>query len=80
MLFATAEHRVKNAMAIVSGMAETLETSWHHLTTEERLAALGGIRRGADQAVTQAELLLEETRIELGTTPPEPVVLGLEGA
>lgn len=65
LLFAQAEHRVKNAMAIVSGMAETLETQWYDLTTAERLAALGAIRRGADQAVSQAEALLEDARVEL---------------
>lgn len=65
LLFAQAEHRVKNAMAIVSGMAETLETRWHDLTTAERLVALAAIRRGADQAVAQAEVLLEDVRVEL---------------
>ena len=68
LLFAQAEHKVKNAMTIVSGMAETLESQWHDLTTAERLLALAAIRRGADRAVVQAETLLEDTRIEMRPT------------
>ena len=80
LLFAQAEHKVKNAMTIVSGMAETLETQWHDLTTAERLLALAAIRRGADQAVTQAETLLEDARVEMRPTGAGAVQINLTEA
>jgi signal transduction histidine kinase len=64
LVFAGAEHRVKNSLVIVQGWAATLSTRWDDLTNEQRLDAVSAIDRGASRAVADAKLLLESTRAE----------------
>jgi signal transduction histidine kinase len=64
LVFAGAEHRVKNSLVIVQGWAATLTTRWDDLTETQRIDAVSAIDRGATRAVADAKLLLESTRAE----------------
>jgi len=66
LVFAGAEHRVKNSLLIVQGWAATLHARWDVLSDRERREAVAAINRGAERAVADATLLLEQIRTEHG--------------
>src|SRR4030081_482429 len=49
------EHKLKSALAIISGWAESLDARWEDYTDAQRRSALGAIRRQADDLGRRAE-------------------------
>ena len=58
MLLAEAEHRLKTALAVITGWAATLEERWDQLDDDRRLEGLGIIRKAAEGMADQARQLL----------------------
>ncbi|MCU1462047.1 MAG: multi-sensor signal transduction histidine kinase [Acidimicrobiales bacterium] len=71
------EHKLKSALAIISGWAASLDARWDDYTDAQRRSALGAIRRQADDLGRRAESLVEETRAEITglNLDPEPIDL-----
>ena len=77
MLLAEAEHRLKTALAVITGWATTLEDRWDLLDDERKLEGLAIIRRAGDGMADQARRLLEEARDELRMLDQVPVRVDL---
>ena len=77
MLLADAEHRLKTALAVITGWATTLEDRWDLLDDERKLEGLAIIRRAGDGMADQARRLLEEARDELRMLDQVPVRVDL---
>lgn len=77
MLLAEAEHRLKTALAVMTGWATTLQERWEDLDDERKLEGLAIIRRAGEGMAEQARLLLEEARAEMRVLDQAPVRLDL---
>jgi signal transduction histidine kinase len=77
MLLAEAEHRLKTALAVITGWATTLDDRWEQLPEEQRRQGVAIIRRASEGMAEEARRLLDETRAELLSLDPEPVRLDL---
>jgi signal transduction histidine kinase len=65
LLFAEAEHKLKTALAIISGWASTLDDRWDSLSPEQRREGVATIRRSADTLALQTRRLLEDAKVEM---------------
>ena len=77
MLLAEAEHRLKTALAVITGWAATLEDRWDQLDDGRRLEGLGIIRKAAEGMADQARQLLHDARAEIRQLDLAPVTLDL---
>jgi signal transduction histidine kinase len=77
MLLAEAEHRLKTALAVITGWASTLEERWDQLDDERRLEGLAIIRKAAEGMADQARQLLHDARAEIRQLDLAPVTLDL---
>src|SRR5206468_10022983 len=77
MLLAEAEHRLKTALAVITGWATTLDVRWEHLTDERKHQGIAIIRRASEGMAAQARTLLEDARAELRLLDLSPVRLDL---
>ena len=77
MLLAEAEHRLKTALAVITGWAATLEDHWERMPDERRLEGIGIIRRASEGLADEARRLLEDARTELLAIDADPVRLDL---
>lgn len=77
MLLAEAEHRLKTALAVITGWASTLEERWGDLDDDRRLEGIGIIRRAGHGMADQARQLLSDARAELHLLDLSPVTLDL---
>jgi len=77
MLLAEAEHRLKTALAVITGWATTLEDRWEQLPDERRREGIGIIRRASEGLADEARRLLEDARAELMALDAEQVALDL---
>ena len=77
MLLAEAEHRLKTALAVMTGWATTLEDRWEDLDDDRKLEGLAIIRRAGEGMAEQARLLLQEARAEMRVLDQTPVRLDL---
>ena len=77
MLLAEAEHRLKTALAVITGWASTLEDRWLELEDGRRLEGVSIIRRAAEGMADQARQLLQDARAEMRLLDLAPVRLDL---
>src|SRR5688500_4548310 len=77
MLLAEAEHRLKTALAVITGWATTLEDRWDQLDESRRREGVGIIRRSAEGMADQARQLLCDARAEILMLDLVPVELDL---
>lgn len=77
MLLAEAEHRLKTALAVITGWATTLDERWDQLADDRRREGVGIIRRASEGLAEEARRLLDDARDELLTIDAEPVRLDL---
>lgn len=77
MLLAEAEHRLKTALAVITGWSSTLEDRWEQLDDERRREGLGIIRKAAEGMADQARQLLHDARAEMRQLDLTPVTLDL---
>ncbi|HYD09542.1 MAG TPA: HAMP domain-containing sensor histidine kinase, partial [Acidimicrobiales bacterium] len=77
MLLAEAEHRLKTALAVITGWASTLDDRWDQLDDPRKREGLGIIRKAAEGMADQARQLLAEARAELRMLDLAPVALDL---
>ena len=77
MLLAEAEHRLKTALAVITGWASTLEERWDQIPEERKLEGLAIIRRASQTMAEEARRLLEEARAEMRMLDHEPVRVDL---
>jgi signal transduction histidine kinase len=77
MLLAEAEHRLKTALAVITGWAATLEDRWDQLDDARRLEGLAIIRKSAEGMADQARQLLHDARAEIRQLDLAPVALDL---
>lgn len=83
---AEAEHRLKTALAVITGWAITLDDRWELLTEERRREGASVIRRASEELARQAAGMLDDVRAELrgledgsghvGTNRPAVIDLG----
>lgn len=77
MLLAEAEHRLKTALAVITGWASTLQDRWHQLDDKRKLEGLEIIRKAGDEMAEQARQLLSDARAEIRLLDLAPVELDL---
>ena len=77
MLLAEAEHRLKTALAVITGWASTLDDRWEQLPDDRRREGIGIIRRASEGMADEARRLLEDARAELVALDAEPVAIDL---
>jgi signal transduction histidine kinase len=77
MLLAEAEHRLKTALAVITGWATTLEDRWGELDDTRKLEGVSIIRRASQGMADQARQLLEDARAEMRMLDLAPVQLDL---
>jgi signal transduction histidine kinase len=77
MLLAEAEHRLKTALAVITGWAATIEERWEQLDESRRREGVAVIRRTAEGMADQARQLLQEARAEIRLLDLAPVRLDL---
>jgi signal transduction histidine kinase len=77
MLLAEAEHRLKTALAVITGWASTLEDRWGQLPDERKREGLTIIRKAAEGMADQARQLLSDARAEIRMLDLAPVRLDL---
>jgi len=77
MLLAEAEHRLKTALAVITGWASTLQDRWDQLDDSRKLEGLAIIRKAGDGMAEQARQLLSDARAEIRLLDLAPVVLDL---
>jgi NtrC-family two-component system sensor histidine kinase KinB len=77
MLLAEAEHRLKTALAVITGWATTLDERWDQLGDDRRREGVGIIRRASEGLAEEARRLLDDARDELLTMDAERVRLDL---
>jgi signal transduction histidine kinase len=77
LLLGQFEHKMKTSLLLIAGWAVSLEERWERFSDNERKAALGTIRRQAEQAVAQVDALLDESRAELTSLDLDPQELDL---
>ena len=62
-----ARHDMKSPLAVISGMAETLEAAWDRLSPEDRARMLASIR---NQAARASAMVDEAVALALEAEPP----------
>jgi signal transduction histidine kinase len=72
---AQAEHRIKTALALISGWAATLDDEWDRLDEQRRREGMVIIRRASEDLAFQTARLLQQTRAELLSFDLQPVEL-----
>lgn len=77
MLLAEAEHRLKTALAIITGWASTLEDRWEQLDDSTRREGVAIIRRASEGMAEQARQLLQDARAEKRLLELAPVHIDL---
>jgi signal transduction histidine kinase len=77
MLLAEAEHRLKTALAVITGWATTLEERWDQLTDDRKLQGIAIIRKAGQNLAEEARRLLEEARAEMRMLDQAPVRVDL---
>jgi len=77
MLLAEAEHRLKTALAVITGWAGTLEDRWDELDESRKREGLSIIRKAAEGMADQARQLLSDARAEIRLLDLTPVRLDL---
>lgn len=77
MLLAEAEHRLKTALAVITGWASTLEDRWDELDDGRKLEGLSIIRKASQGMADQARQLLSDARAEMRLLDLAPVRLDL---
>lgn len=77
MVLAEAEHRLKTALAVITGWAGTLEDRWEELDDARRRAGLSIIRRASEGMAEEARRLLEDARAEMCMLDLAPVEIDL---
>lgn len=77
MLLAEAEHRLKTALAVITGWAATLDDRWEQLEDARRREGVGIIRRASEGLADEAHRLLDDARAELLTIDADRVRLDL---
>jgi len=77
MLLAEAEHRLKTALAVITGWAATLEDRWEQLDDARKREGLSIIRKASEGMADQARRLLEDARAEMCMLDLAPVHLDL---
>ena len=67
-----AEHRMKNAVAIIVGWATMLDDRWDDLDEARRREGIEAIRAVGEEMAVDAERLLQDARARRAATrPPE---------
>ncbi len=64
-----AGHDLRTPLAVISGMAETLEAAWDRLSPDDRGRMLASIRNQAAKAMAMVD---EAVTLARGADPPEP--------
>lgn len=77
MLLAEAEHRLKTALAVITGWAATLEDRWDQLDDARKREGLSIIRKASQGMADQARQLLSDARAEMRLLDLAPVRLDL---
>lgn len=77
MLLAEAEHRLKTALAVITGWATTLDERWCQLSEDRRREGVAIIRRAGEGLADEARRLLIDARAELLVLDADPVRLDL---
>lgn len=77
MLLAEAEHRLKTALAVITGWASTLEDRWEQLDDDRKREGLSIIRKASQGMADQARQLLSDARAEMRLLDLAPVRLDL---
>jgi NtrC-family two-component system sensor histidine kinase KinB len=77
MLLAEAEHRLKTALAVITGWASTLEDRWEQLDDDRKREGVSIIRKAAEGMADQARQLLSDARAEIRMLDLAPVRLDL---
>ena len=77
MLLAEAEHRLKTALAVITGWASTLEDRWEQLDEGRKREGLSIIRKASEGMADQARQLLSDARAEMRLLDLAPVRLDL---
>jgi signal transduction histidine kinase len=77
MLIAEAEHRLKTALAVITGWAATIEERWDQLDDARRREGVAVIRKTAEGMADQARQLLQDARAEMRLLDLAPVQLDL---
>jgi signal transduction histidine kinase len=77
MLIAEAEHRLKTALAVITGWAATIEERWDQLDDTRRREGVAVIRKTAEGMADQARQLLQDARAEMRLLDLAPVRLDL---
>jgi signal transduction histidine kinase len=77
MLLAEAEHRLKTALAVITGWASTLEDRWEQLDDARRLEGISIIRKASEGMADQARQLLQDARAEMRLLDLAPARLDL---
>jgi signal transduction histidine kinase len=77
MLLAEAEHRLKTALAVISGWASTLDDRWDSLGEERRREGIRIVRTASDSLAYEARRLLHDARAELLALDPVRVEVDL---
>jgi two-component system, NtrC family, sensor histidine kinase KinB len=77
MLLAEAEHRLKTALAVITGWARTLEERWDEIPDDRKLEGLAIIRKAGEGMADEARRLLEDARAELRLLDLAPVRVDL---
>jgi signal transduction histidine kinase len=77
MLLAEAEHRLKTALAVITGWSTTLDDRWDQLEDERKHEGVSIIRKAAEGMAEQARHLLSDARAEIRMLDLAPVRLDL---
>jgi signal transduction histidine kinase len=77
MLLAEAEHRLKTALAVITGWASTLDERWEQLDEVRRREGVSIIRKASEGMADEARRLLEDARAEIRLLDLAPVSLDL---
>lgn len=77
MLLAEAEHRLKTALAVITGWASTLEDRWDQLDDDRKREGISIIRKASAGMADQARQLLSDARAEIRLLDLAPVRLDL---
>lgn len=77
MLLAEAEHRLKTALAVITGWASTLEDRWEELDEDRKRDGVSIIRKASEGMADQARQLLHDARAEMRLLDLAPVRLDL---
>lgn len=77
MVLAEAEHRLKTALAVITGWASTLEDRWDQLDDARKREGLSIIRKASEGMADEARQLLSDARAEMRLLDLAPVRLDL---